>query len=322
MAHLKSRSDILRITAISFMTMALAVSGLVSALRPAEATAPNVNLWAVPVTSCIDDGKLQILRLKFNLENVNPLEKIRITIDPGTTDEKIIEFDGNGNVLLNDPALDSINGFLSFKTDGYYFLLAHLKGKYATFWKKSAFSPGEHDALAEIFTQGASSTPSDGAKFRLKACEEGKPDLKAEAYVAPNIMKQGQKYHTWFIESNVGNAKAGPHEVKVYLSSDAVLDTSSDLLVGEKHTGALPVNPVRPVQIQVEIPCGEDTGNMFLIAWTDANEEIDEKNENNNTKKDPVKVKECVEDSVLSTTQDDDDDKVKVEKENKGKKNA
>lgn len=314
MVNLKSRSDGLRITAIAFMTLAIAASGLVSSLQTAAA-ASEVNLWAVPVTSCIDDGKLQILRLKFNLENVNPLEKVRITLDPGTSEEKILEFDGNGAILVSDPAFVSVDGSIKFKTDGYYFLLAHLKGKFKIGIDKGELTIGDHDALAEIFTQGASSTPSDTASFKLKACGEGEPDLKAESYVAPNNIQQGKKKHTYFLESNVGNAKAGPHEVKVYLSSDTNLDTSSDLLVGEKHTGALPVNPVRLVHIQVEIPCGEDTGDMWLIAWTDADEEVSESNENNNTEKDAVNVIACAESSSLSTEDDDDD-----EDKGKGKK--
>ncbi|MGI0015510.1 MAG: hypothetical protein ACREBU_19005, partial [Nitrososphaera sp.] len=78
MLNARVRQDGLRIAVIAFVTLAIATSGLVSSFQTAAA-ASNVNLWAVPVTSCIDDGKLQILRLKFNLENVNPLEKIRIT---------------------------------------------------------------------------------------------------------------------------------------------------------------------------------------------------------------------------------------------------
>ncbi|MGH9877869.1 MAG: hypothetical protein ACRD5H_09540, partial [Nitrososphaerales archaeon] len=87
MLNVKTRQDGLRIAVIAFVTLAIATSGLVSSIQTAAA-ASMVNLWAVPVTSCIDDGKLQILRLKFNLENVNPLEKIRITLDEGTPDEK------------------------------------------------------------------------------------------------------------------------------------------------------------------------------------------------------------------------------------------
>ncbi len=314
MGNLKLRSDGLRITAIAFMTLAIAASGLLSSLQTAAA-ASEVNLWAVPVTSCIDDGKNQILRLKFNLKDVNALEMIRVTIDPLTPDEKVVEFDGNGLILMNDPALVSIDGSIKFKTDGYYFLLDHLKGKFKLAFDKDELAIGDHDALAEIFTAGASSTPSDDAHFKLKACGEGEPDLVAESYIAPNNIKQDKKYHTYFLESNGGNAKAGPHEVKVYLSSDEVLDTSSDLLVGEKHTGALPVNPVRLVHIQVEIPCGADDGIMNLIAWTDADEEVDESNENNNTELDEVNVIACAEESLLSTADEDDED----DKENKGK---
>lgn len=319
-----TRQDSLRIALIAFVTLAVATSGLVSSVQTAAA-ASMVNLWAVPVNSCIDDGKLQILRLKFNLENVNPLEMVRITLDPGTPDEMILEFDANGNILTSDPAFVSVEFSSKLKVvlgDYYYYsIIEKLKGKGKIGIDKTELSVGMHEALAEVFVEGqVDPTLSDDASFKLRACEEGQPDLLAEFYGAPANMEQDKKYNTFFIESNIGNGKAGPHEVKVYLSSDAVLDTSVDELVGEKHTGALPVNPVRMVHIKVEIPCGPDTGDMFLIAWTDADEEVSEILETNNMAMDEVNVIGCEEDSVVEAAEaDDDDSDDDDEKGNKGK---
>jgi hypothetical protein len=307
------------------MVLAIGGASVASSAQVAAAASSEVNLWAVPVTSCIDDGKLQFLRLKFKLENVDPLESIKITIDPGTPGEKVLEFNGNGAVLSNDLGTVSIDGSINIKTDGY-FLLALLSGKFKVGFDKMVLSAGDHDALAEIFTEGASSAPSDTAEFTLKACGTGKPDLVAESYVAPNNIKQDKKYNTVFLETNGGNAKADKHTVKVYLSEDNVLDTSTDQLVGESQTGKLPVNPVRVVHVKVEIPCGPETGDMFLIAWTDANKVVNESNEGNNVASDPVNVVGCEETSSASTASDDDGDddkgkpdKVKVESSNKGK---
>ncbi|MGH9992754.1 MAG: hypothetical protein ACREAZ_08940, partial [Nitrososphaera sp.] len=126
-----------------------------------------------------------------------------------------------------------------------------------------------------------------------------------------------------FIESNGGTAKAGPHLVEVYLSSDAVLD-AGDELVGDKHTGALPVGSIRVVHIQVDLPCDPDTGAMFLIARTDAGEVIVESFEGNNIAMDEINVIGCSEDEDAEEAADleeddgDDDDKGKKDK-NKGK---
>ncbi|MCI0557939.1 MAG: hypothetical protein MN733_05545, partial [Nitrososphaera sp.] len=314
---IKARQYGLRIAVIAFVTLAVATSGLVSSLQTAAA-ASMVNLWAVPVNSCIDDGKLQILRLKFKLENVNPLEMVRITLDPGTPEEKILEFDGNGNILTSDPAFVSVDGSLKFKTDGYYFLLAHLKGKFKVAVDKTLLTVGEHDALAEIFTEGASSTPSDDAMFKLRECDDGEADIVADFYGAPNNIKQDKKYQTFFKESNDGTANAGPHEVKVYLSSDAILD-AGDEVVGEKHVGALPAGNDRMVQIQIELPGDSDLGPMFLIAWTDADEEISESNESNNMEVEAINVIEWADiwpegEAELAAADDD-----KKDKKDKGK---
>ncbi|MGH9879341.1 MAG: CARDB domain-containing protein, partial [Nitrososphaerales archaeon] len=204
-------------------------------------------------------------------------------------------------------------------TDGYYFLLAHLKGKFKIGVDKDELTVGDHDALAEIFTEGASSTPSDDASFKLKACKSGEPDLVAEFYGAPTNIEQDKKYHTVFVESNGGTANAGPHHVEVYLSSDGVLD-AGDELVGDRNTGALPVGPIRVVNVQIELPCDPDTeGAMFLIAWTDAGEVIVESNEGNNVATDEINVIGCSEDEDAEEAADleeDDGD----EDDEKGKK--
>ncbi|MGH9877103.1 MAG: hypothetical protein ACRD5H_05650, partial [Nitrososphaerales archaeon] len=106
MLNVKARHDGLRIAVIAFVTLAIATSGLVSSAQIAAAAPSMINLWAVPVTSCIDDGKLQILRLKFTDTSGSPLEKIRITIDG----VMVLEFDANGDILFADPAYVSVDG--------------------------------------------------------------------------------------------------------------------------------------------------------------------------------------------------------------------
>jgi len=298
----------LRLIVIAFVTLAVASSSIVSSVQSAAATS-MVNLWAVPVNSRIDDGHLQILRLLCLTDEHGAVEKIRITID-GT---KVLEFDANGNIIgIPDPAYASVDGFTRLKIvfgDGYYNLFRLLQCKYKVGVDKTELSIGKHTAVAEIFFVGGG-VLTDDAMFNLRAGKSGMPDLVAEVYAAQNNIQQSKKSHTFFIESNGGTAKAMPHHVRAYLSSDASLDTSVDQLVGEKHTGALPVGHLRLVQIQIHVPCGSATGEMFLIAWTDSGEVVDESNEGNNIAMDEVNVIGCSvdEDAEVEAADLEDDD--------------
>ena len=276
----------LRLAVIAFVTLGIAASGTVSTMQYASA-ASMANLWAVPVNSRVDDGNFQILRLKFELDTGNPLEKIRITVDQGTPDEKVLEFNANGDVLTADPAFVSVDGSIKIKTDGY--VLTKLSGKYKIAMDKEALGVGEHDALAEIITTGETTT--DDAHFRLRAGSSGQADLVAKFFGSPDNVKQDKKTMVFVKEANEGTGNAGEHTIAVYLSEDNVLD-GSDLLVGEKDVENLKKDKDRMVPVQIELPDDAETGPAFLIVKVDGDDDISETNEGNNSKSESITVVE------------------------------
>ena len=274
----------LRLAVIALLSLGIAASTTVSTIQSAAA-ASSANLWAVPVNSRIDDGNFQILRLKFALDTGNPLDRIRITLDPGTLQEKVLEFDANGDIITADAAFVSVDGSVKIKTDGYS--LTELSGKFKIAIDKTELTVGEHDALAEIITTGE--TVTDDAHFRLRAGSSGQADLVAKFFGAPDNVKQDKKYSAFVKEANEGTGNAGEHMVSIYLSSDNVLD-GSDELVGEKEVNNLKSGKDRMVHVQFELPDDADTGAAYLIVKVDGDNDVSESSENNNSKSEAITV--------------------------------
>ena len=263
-----------------FVTLGIATATTASSIQYAAA-ASSANLWAVPVNSRIDDGNYQILRLHFNLDTGNALEKIRITLDPGTPDEKVLEFNGNAAILTADPAFVFVDGSIKFKTegDGYYFL-SKLSGKFKIAIDKTQLTVGEHDALAEIIRTGE--TVTDDAHFKLRAGEPaGQPDLTTDSFFAWHNIKLDKKHNAFVTVENIGTGNAGDNKVKVYLSDDNTFD-AGDTEVGEKEMKKLQAGKDRMVIVKYELPDDTDLGPAFLIAVVDADEEVSESDEGNN----------------------------------------
>lgn len=300
MAKLKTRAEILRVSAMIFLTLGIASSGLMATMQSAAA-ASSANLWAVPVNSRIDDGNLQILRLKFSSDTGNPLDFIRITLDPSGT-PKVLEFDASGNIISADPAFVSVDGSVKIKTDGY--VLTKLSGKFKVGIDKTQLTVGEHDATAEIFTVGDPIPLTDDAHFKLRAGSSGQADLVAKFFGATDNVKQDKKYSAFVKEANEGTGNAGEHTISIYLSEDNVLD-SGDELVGEKEVNKLKSGKDRMVHVQFELDDDAETGGAFLIVKVDDGDDVNETNENNNTKPEAITVVEWT-DAFPEDEEDDD----------------
>jgi hypothetical protein len=309
---LKARQDVLRLTVIAFITLGIASSSVVSSVGTAAATSSShANLWAVPVNSCIDDGKLQMLRLKFFQENANPLEVIRIIFDQGESNEKTIEFTPGG-LTSGDIDFD-VDGSISIKTDGYYYLLKFLKGKFKVSFVKTQLDVGEHTALVQIETTDGVILEDD-AQFKLKACEPKKPDLVAEFLWTPNWIKRDREYNAFFLETNEGQANAGEHNVGLYLSQNKKLESGDDL-VGDKTVDMLKKGHFKIVHIKFQLDPDAEKGKAWLIAHTDDNEEIDEKKENNNSETHKIRVGRAESEIPLSVHEAEDDEEEEDEEE-------
>uniref|UniRef100_UPI0005690FD4 DUF4347 domain-containing protein n=1 Tax=Marinobacterium litorale TaxID=404770 RepID=UPI0005690FD4 len=85
---------------------------------------------------------------------------------------------------------------------------------------------------------------------------------------------------------NIGSADAASSRVRFYLSEDADLDTERDTYLGAQAISALAwTNPLDQEQTQLRIPSGAQlsAGDYYLIAAADADSELSESDETNNT---------------------------------------
>ncbi len=80
---------------------------------------------------------------------------------------------------------------------------------------------------------------------------------------------------------NPSTQSVPPTVLRVYLSTDAVLD-ASDVLLQEAGVGALKNGETMPRHLNVLLPEGVDATGHFVIAFVDADDIVDETNEANN----------------------------------------
>jgi hypothetical protein len=84
-----------------------------------------------------------------------------------------------------------------------------------------------------------------------------------------------------FIVTNVGKATAGNFVVRFYLSDDPIID-ETDLLLKEVHVGELQSQESKQRLLEIQLPHGTSASGLVVIAFVDANNDVDEPNENNN----------------------------------------
>lgn len=240
----------------------------------------SAKLKALPKESLVDDGNSQLLELKFKLDEGHFLELIRITIDEGTLEERVLEFDAEGMILSADPeaAFELVFGSVTMLSDGY--AVGPAKGKFVIAMNKTELGEGMHDALAEVVLDGETLEATD--EFLLKPSVPILPDLVAAHFFAPTTIKKPLKYMTFTIETNDGYAKAKEHKVKVYLSDDDEL-SAGDKVVGENNVSKLKAGWFKLVPVKIKLPKDTDAGEHNLIVKVDATDKIHEISEDNNT---------------------------------------
>ncbi|HFC00175.1 MAG TPA: HYR domain-containing protein [Phaeodactylibacter sp.] len=108
------------------------------------------------------------------------------------------------------------------------------------------------------------------------------PDLTVSNITnLPNSGSTGEVIFFNFDLNNIGNATAtGNYNVNTYISTDNTF-SAGDILVGEVPTGGTGIGTTN-VPAAITVPMLAD-GNYFLIVVADANEQILESDENNNT---------------------------------------
>jgi hypothetical protein len=259
------------------------------AIDPGEA-----ELKPIPFKSLVDDENSQLLELKFKLQPGSNFEKVVVTIDKGTSEEKSVEFgvDENGETDLINPPLNPpfevVFGQITLLTsDGYYYAIGKAFGHFIIAMNKTELGAGEHKALAEVVLEGDILT--DDTKFILLAPEDFLPDLVAKYFFAPGKvlkpLKKDLPYWTTTIETNEGNVKAKHHQVRLFLSEDNAI-SGDDKKLGLKNVKHLNVGDFKVHLIKIKTLKTVDPGDYFLIVKVDIKEnltdKIEESDEDNN----------------------------------------
>ncbi|MGH9878421.1 MAG: CARDB domain-containing protein, partial [Nitrososphaerales archaeon] len=114
-------------------------------------------------------------------------------------------------------------------------------------------------------------------------CEPTDPDLVLKKLATPHFIRIDKEYQAYITQKNEGLSQAGEHVIKLFLSYDDELD-SGDELLGQFEVEQLNPGRSKPFHIPFELPDDAVKGQAFLIAMTDADEEVDEVEEGNNTR--------------------------------------
>ncbi|MEO1260177.1 MAG: T9SS type A sorting domain-containing protein [Bacteroidota bacterium] len=178
--------------------------------------------------------------------------------------------------------------------------------------------PAAPDAYAQVSSaneQDADSTPGNGTPPSVNEDDEAStssspPNLEADLVLANLAIQNspvdpGQNLTYSFDASNIGDGPApGTFVIKAYISTDDSLspDDLQDGLIDTGNFGAGQINS--GILGASLIPPGLPLGDYFLILKIDAEEEVTESNEDNNTAVAPFTVESSVSGIVLNCPSD------------------
>lgn len=244
----------------------------------------KAKLKALPKKSLVDDGNSQLLELKFKLKDGTLFQFVRLTIDPDTPDEEVVEFDSVGNPLPGfdplQPPFELIFGQITLLSDEYY-AIGKAKGKFVIALNKTDLGPGKHKAVAEVMLEGQDDLTAK-AEFLLKPSVPILPDLVAKYFFAPTTIKKPLTYWAFLIETNEGHKDAKEHKITLYLSDDNALGGDTEL--DKENNDKLKAGWFDLIALKIKVPKHEDTGPAYLIVKADSTDKIQEIHEDNNTK--------------------------------------
>ncbi|MCX7592012.1 MAG: hypothetical protein N2255_10345, partial [Kiritimatiellae bacterium] len=109
------------------------------------------------------------------------------------------------------------------------------------------------------------------------------PDLTVYSFTGPSSAVAGQVITVTVVVKNTGGGDAGASVVRVYFSADAVLD-GGDEEVGSGEVGGLAPGASQTCPVVVSVPSGAFPGMWYLIVKADADGEVGETSETNNTR--------------------------------------
>ena len=132
--------------AFAFLLLAgLAIPGLHTASAD-----PTIRILPLQPSYASDAMDLEI-RINAVLETGNSIDMIRITLDSGTADEKVYEFDINGKVIRADAGLTDAHCDASFRSHGYS--IGSFVVNCNVVLDKSILIAGTHQMSAELVSE-------------------------------------------------------------------------------------------------------------------------------------------------------------------------
>ena len=101
MIHRHLFNSYARVALVGVLAFSLLGAAAMSNARPAAAD-PAINIWSIPSISYVGDGMDQVIGVKALLEVGSFVDVIRVLVDPGTANERVYEFEANGDFVSAD----------------------------------------------------------------------------------------------------------------------------------------------------------------------------------------------------------------------------
>jgi hypothetical protein len=126
-----------------------------------------------------------------------------------------------------------------------------------------------------------------------------KPDLVAKLGTVPRSAAPGDVVHVPYTVTNAGHGDADPSTTRLYLSQDATVGDSNDIILDPSiGTSALDAGASETQSVAVKIPKGTKPDRYYIIAVANADQAIDERDggtsafddENNIAVSDPIQI--------------------------------
>ena len=108
------------------------------------------------------------------------------------------------------------------------------------------------------------------------------PDLIESAFVVPAAAGAGFALVVSDTVKNQGSGAAGASTTSFYLSTNFALD-ANDVRLGSRSVPLLAANATSAASTSLVVPAGTVTGTYYVIVQADANDEVVESNDGNNT---------------------------------------
>lgn len=208
-----------------------------------------------------------------------------MTIDEGTPEEKVLEFEADGTIVSADPAFARVIGNTKFISDGY--AVGPAKGKFIIFVLKSVLDVGIHEVDSEVVTDVETLTASD--TFELMEKPARLPDLAINGFIKDRTEEAGTPTKLAVAIRNEGSAASGPFTLSVYISEDEELD-EDDVSIGFKNVGSIAAQTKRGVMVNGFIPPDTPIGQHYMIVVADSSDAVEESDEDNNTRAERFRV--------------------------------